>query len=92
MIDMSMSSQGVDTATSSVTEYPKIADLDQVTWFVGVVETVALKNGVFVPCRKQLVLTKIGKNSDSAFCPHKLGILPHQTRKSTKMAGVTQAK
>ena len=30
----------------------------------------------FVPCRKQVVLTKIGENSDIAFYPQKQGNLP----------------
>ena len=62
---------------------------------VGVVETVVLENGRFVPCRKQVVLTKIGENSDVAFCPQKQGILllgPQKSTKMTKMAGVTPAK
>ena len=42
---------------------------------IGVVETVVLENGVFVPYRKQVVLTKIGENSDIAFDPQKQGIL-----------------
>ena len=42
---------------------------------VRVVETVVLENGRFVPCRKQVVLTKNGGNSDSAFYPQKQGIL-----------------
>ena len=56
---------------------------------------VVLENGVFVPCRKQVVLTKIGKNSNIAFYPQKQGILflrPWKSTKMTKMAGVTQAK
>ena len=32
--------------------------------FVRVVKTVFLENGVFVPCRKQVVLTKNGENDD----------------------------
>ena len=40
-----------------------------------VVETVVLENGVFVPCRKQVVVTKIGEHSDIAFYPLKQGIL-----------------
>ena len=60
-----------------------------------VVETVVLENGRFVPCRKQVVLTKIGGNSDIAFYPQKQGILllgPRKSTKMTKMAGVTPAK
>ena len=52
---------------------------------VRVVETVVLENGRFVPCRKQVVLTKIGEKSDIAFCPQKQGILLLGPRKSTKM-------
>ena len=36
---------------------------------IQVVETVVLENGVFVPCREQAVLTKIGENSELAFYP-----------------------
>ena len=36
-----------------------------------VVETVVLENGRFVPCRKQVVLTKIGEHSDIALYPQK---------------------
>ena len=57
-----------------------------------VVETVVFENGVFVSCRNLVVLTKIGKNSDSAFYPQKQGMLFLRPQKSTKMAGVTQAK
>ena len=60
-----------------------------------VVEMVVLENGRFVPCRKQVVLTKIGEHSDSAFYPQKQGILllkPRKSTKLTKMAGVTPAK
>ena len=60
-----------------------------------VVETVVLENGRFVPCRKQVILTKIGENSDIAFCPQKQGILllePRKSTKMTKMAGVTPTK
>ena len=60
-----------------------------------VVETVVLENGRFVPCRKQVVLTKIGGNSDIAFYPQKQGILllkPRKSTKMTKMAGVTPTK
>ena len=63
--------------------------------FIRVVETVVLENGRFVPCRKQVVLTKIGEHSDSAFYPRKQGILllkPRKSTKLTKMAGVTPAK
>ena len=62
---------------------------------VRVVETVVLENGRFVPCRKQVVLTKIGESSDIALYPRKQGILPLKPWKSTKMtkmAGVTPAK
>ena len=62
---------------------------------IRVVETVVLENGRFVPCRKQVVLTKIGENSDVAFCPQKQGILllgPRKSTKMTKMAGATPAK
>ena len=60
-----------------------------------VVETVVLENGRFVPCRKQVVLTKIGENSEIASRPQKQGILllgPRKSTKMTKMAGVTPAK
>ena len=59
------------------------------------VETVVLENSTFVACRKQVVLTKNGENSDSAFYPRKQGILllgPRTSTKMTKMVGVTQAK
>ena len=62
-------------------------------YFVRVVETVVLENGVFVPC--QVNLMKISENSDIAFYPQKLGIFlfrPQKSTKMTKMAGVTQAK
>ena len=62
---------------------------------IRVVETVVLENGRFVPCQKQVVLTKIGENSDIAFCPQKQGLLllgPRKSTKMTKMAGVTPAK
>ena len=36
---------------------------------IRVVETVVLENGVFVLCRKQVVSTKIGENSDSGILP-----------------------
>ena len=64
-------------------------------FFLRVVETVVLDNGVFVPCRKQVVLTKIGENSDRALYPQKKRILllePCTATKMTKMAGVTQTK
>ena len=70
---------------------PKVRMLQTIRVF----ETVVLENGVFVPCRKQVVLTKIGENSDIAFYPEKLGILlfrPWKSTKMTKMAGVTQAR
>ena len=38
---------------------------------IRVVETVVLENGRFAPCRKQVVLTKIGENSDVALYPPK---------------------
>ena len=38
-----------------------------------IVETVVLENGVFVPYRKQVVLTRTGENSDSAFYPQNKG-------------------
>ena len=60
-----------------------------------VVETLVLKNGRFVPCRKQVVSTKIGESPVIAFYPQKQGILLLKPRKSTKMtktAGVTPAK
>ena len=60
-----------------------------------VVETVVLVNGRFVPCRKRVVLTKIGGNSDIAFYPQKQGILllkPQKSAKMTKMAGVPLTK
>ena len=78
-------SQGVPIAPGSENQDPNIR----------VVETVVLENGHFVPCRKQVVLTKIGKNSDIAFRPQKQGILllaPRKSTKMTKMAGVTPAK
>ena len=62
---------------------------------IRVVETVVLENGRFVPCQKQVVLTKIGENSDIALCPQKQEILllePRKSTKMTKMAGVTPAK
>ena len=44
---------------------------------VGVVETVVLENSVFVPCRNQVVLTKIGEASDIASYPQKnMGFAP----------------
>ena len=46
---------------------------------------VVLENGVFVPCRKQVVLTKIGENSDFAFYPQKQGASLLRPRKSMKM-------
>ena len=52
---------------------------------IRVVDTVVLENGRFVPCRKQVVLTKIGENSDIAFCPQKQEILLLRIWKSTKM-------
>ena len=63
--------------------------------YVRIVETVVWENGVFVPCRKQAVLTEIGENSDVAFYPQKPGswVLRARTwRKMTKKAGVTRAK
>ena len=48
---------------------------------------------VFVPCRKQVVLTRVAKNSDTAFYPQKQGALllrPWKSTNMTKMAGVTQ--
>ena len=62
---------------------------------LGVVETVILENGVFAPCRKQVVLTKIGENSDISIYPQKQGRLllrPRKSTKMTKMAGVTQVE
>ena len=59
------------------------------------VEMVVLENGRFVPCRKQLVLTKIGEDSDVAFSLQKQEILllrPRRSTKMTKMADVTPAK
>ena len=49
----------------------------------------------FYPLPKTGGLTKIGENSDVAFCPQKQGILllgPRKSTKMTKMAGVTPAK
>ena len=60
-----------------------------------VFETVVLANGRFVPCRKQVVLTKVGGNADIAFYPQKQGTLLLKPRKSTtttKMADVTPTK
>ena len=42
-------------------------------YFLGVVETVVLENGVFVPYRKQVVLTKIGEYFGVAFYPQNKG-------------------
>ena len=59
-----------------------------------VAETVVMENG-FVPCRREVVLKKIGEYSDIALCPQKQGILllgPRKSTKMTKMAGVTPAK
>ena len=56
---------------------------------------VVLENGVFVPHRKQVVLTKIGDNSDIAFDPLNKRFYssdPGNRLKITEMAGVTQAK
>ena len=53
------------------------------------------KTVFFVPCRKQVVLMKIGENSDIAFCPQSQRILLLGPRKSTKMtimAAATRAK
>ena len=61
---------------------------------LGIVETVVLGKRVFVPCRKRLVLTKIGESSDIAFYPQKqvpLFLRPRKSTNMTKMAGVTQA-
>ena len=58
-----------------------------------VVETVVLENGVFVPYRKQVILTKIGEilivhstHKKKDFAPQ-----PRKSTKMTKMVGVTQA-
>ena len=51
---------------------------------VRVVKTVFLENGVFVPCRKQVVLTKNGENYKFTFYPQKQGALLLRPRKPTK--------
>ena len=82
--------------TEFVAELTEFAsELSEFTPSIRVVETVVLENGRFAPCRKQVVLTKIGENSDVALYPRKKGILLLKSRKSTKMtkmAGVTPAK
>ena len=56
-----------------------------------VVETVVLEKGVVLPPQKQVVLTKIGENSDVSFHPQNQGALlrRRKSKKMTKMAGVT---
>ena len=57
-----------------------------------VVETVVLENGRFVPCRKQVVFTKIGENSDSAFCPQKQGIFAPKPDENDENGGCHPSK
>ena len=54
--------------------------------FQGCCRNGRLENGVFVPYRKQVVLTKIVENSDIAFYPQNQGILLLGPRKMMKMA------
>ena len=58
---------------------------------VRVVKTVFLENGVFVPYRKQVALTKNGENDDLQ-STHKNKGLRSSEPKMTKMAGVPQTK
>ena len=62
------------------------------TNYLRVFEMVVLENDLSAPCGKQVVLTKIGKILIVHSSTYKNKDFAPQTRKSTKMAGVTQAK
>ena len=57
-----------------------------------VAETVGLENSRFVPSQKQVVLTKIGENSVSAFSSQKQGICSSNTGNRRKNGGCHPGK
>ena len=64
----------------------------QISSKIGVAQTVFLVNRVFVPCQKRGRFDENGENDKFTFHPLKTRASHIRLQKTTKMAGVTQAK